>query len=118
MTPRSYGDRVLLKDPDHISQSASGLITLVGGDRLDVVCSTVISIGPLCKDKTLKVGDRVLHTRITGVKFDGANEAGLPRGHYRFVKEEELFAVLSPEAVFDGGKGFYDDQGMHVTARS
>ena len=114
---RAYGDRVLVKDPDHLSTTASGLI-FVGGDRLDVVESTVISIGPLVKDKSVKVGDRVVHTRITGVKYQPPLDSTLPKGHYRFVKEEELFAVLSPSAVFEGGKGFYDDQGQHVTARS
>lgn len=114
---RAYGDRVLVKDPDHQTTTASGLI-FVGGDRLDVVESTVISIGPLVKDKSLCVGDRVVHTRVTGVKYQPPLDSMLPPGHYRFVKSEELFAVLSKDAVFEGGKGFYDDKGEHVTSRS
>lgn len=113
---RAYGERVLIEDPPHVDVTASGLV-LVGGDKLDVVCAKVLSIGSRVKDKTLKVGDRVLCTRVTGVKWSGGS-AGMPRGNYRFVREDELFEILPPDAKFGGGTGFFNEAGEHVTARS
>jgi co-chaperonin GroES (HSP10) len=111
LTPR--GDRILIQDPDHITTSKSGLIHIVGGDRLDVVESKVISAGVLVKDPGIKPGARVVHTRLTGVKMENFSTEGLPRGHYRIIQEREVLAILSPEAVFEGGRGAYDENGNH-----
>ncbi len=114
--PRPQGRRILVKDPDHQTETAGGLI-LVGGDRLDLVESTVISVGIDCTEG-LRPGDRVVHTRMTGVRVDGETRLGLERGHYRIIKEEELLAALAPSAKFEGGTGFYNEHGEHHTSRS
>lgn len=115
--PTPYNDRVLVEDPPHMAESKGGII-LVGGKNVDVVCSTIRAVGPNVKDKSLKPGDRVLHTRVTGVKWEGFHEEGLPRGHYRIIKDTELLAVLAPKAVFEGGTGQFDERGEFHTERS
>lgn len=109
---KGYADKILVRDPDHIVESKGGIF-LVGGARLDVIESTVISAGNLCKDPDLRPGARVVHAKLAGVKMEAFSTQGLPKGNYRVLRESELIAILSPEAVFEGGSGEYDANGQH-----
>ena len=93
------GDRVLVRPAPHVRHV--GLVKLVGGDRLDVVVSQVVARGPEVRARPweLAIGDFVLHVRVVGVRYDGAVGQPLKGGGLLFLKEDELLAVVSPEAA-------------------
>jgi co-chaperonin GroES (HSP10) len=97
------GDRVLVELAPYQRETKSGIV-IVGGKSLDLACSKVIAIGPECNRAPwgVEVGDRVLHLRVAGVKYDGSQAESFGRGDYAFIQEKELLAVLGPNAEVEG----------------
>lgn len=88
-----------------------------GGQSLDVVCSRVVALGPEVKARPweLAPGDYVLHVRVVGVAYDGVlgligRQADKKTASHKILKESEILAVVSPDAVGRiDGKANYDE---------
>lgn len=102
------GDRVFVELQPYQQERASGLV-IVGGKSLDLAVSKVVSVGPECNRAPwgVNVGDRVLHLRVAGIKYDGiggelSSASAMGRGTYAFIQEKELIGVLDPGAEIEG----------------
>lgn len=110
------GDRLLVRVMR--DQRKVGSIWLPDGGRsLDVVIGQVVARGTQVKSKPwdVAVGDYVLFVRVCGVAYDGVlgllgkmSQTGGKDAEYKFLKESELMAVVSPDAVTSvhGGAGY------------
>lgn len=99
------GDRILVR-LERDARKVGMIILPDGGKSLDVVVSQVVAKGPLVKSKPweLAVGDYVIHVRVAGVAYDGTlgllgKMSQVKDADYKFVKESELLAVVSPDVV-------------------
>ena len=90
MKLRPMADNVLLKQHEAAETTVSGIILATSNKEKPLIYE-IVSVGPGTKDVTMTVaaGDRVVVSKFVGneIKLDGVE--------YKFVKQDEVLAVVT-----------------------
>ena len=90
MKLKPMADNILLKQTEAEETTSSGIILATSNKEKPAIYE-VVAVGPGTKDVTVTVkpGDRVVVGKFTGneIKLDGED--------YKFVKQEDILAVVS-----------------------